>query len=407
MSPSTSAEALPPTVPYKILTVRFDNGSRCNHQPLYSKSEDQNTSLMKYPKVRPPSEKGEDDDIWMVATSCSSTSSASNTTIDDEDENDCESDVESGTKDFETFTFRTNEIVNLLDIDTFEPRINTRTANNTKCGVRIELSRIKEWLAFYSNFVYKTGNQDILLKLMQWSLWLVGAFIPMLLPGQEFSYVAQWITKISYDICYARYVTRLLGLPIAIEGALSGSWASCSSTNDAKYDSIYRVIGHILAYSMIAYYPVEHVAFFLWMNPNAETVLYRPAGVWFYISMRCWLVYLLAESFQCILKCFELGRYKAAVLRSKKNDLERSQQCPKTNFHCDGDDSRSEVTPKELDDEIYNVMLLLVRNSFYLLPCIHWSMSSWDTNPWLPDVMVNGLMWSEAVLSLYQAIYNS
>jgi hypothetical protein len=378
-------EAKGTAIPFAISPTRSDNGNRYNPQPRLDDC----------------------DDFWMVATSCSSTSSTSNMSCADEDENDCESDVESASMNFETNTFWTNEIVNLLDIATYEPKFDHQTTNKTKYRRQIKLTRIKELLAFYSNFVYKTGNQDIILKLMQWSLWLIGAFSPMLLPGHKFNNLPQWITKISYDICYARYVTRLLGLPIAIEGALSGSWASCSYTNNAKYDSIYRVIGHILAYSMIAYYPVEHVAFFLWMNPNAETILDMPADVWFYMSMRCWLVYLVTESLQCMLKYFELSRYKVLVLQSKKNDLVRSPQYPTSNAFSNDDDSKSEVTPKELDGEIYNVVLLLVRNSLYLLPCIHWSLTTWDTNPWLPDTMVNGLMWSEAVLSLYQAIQNS
>jgi hypothetical protein len=66
-----------------------------------------------------------------------------------------------------------------------------------------------------------------------------------------------------------------------------------------------------------------------------------------------------------------------------------------------------DITPKELNDEMYNVMLLFVRNLFYIAPCTNWSMSNWDTDPLLSDIALNGLMWMEAVICLYQAIYNN
>jgi Peroxisomal biogenesis factor 11 (PEX11) len=361
----------------------------------------------------------DDDDAWMVSTSSSSSSSSSsNYSRDEVDGSDDESDLEFALLDGETTSCWENESTQQPQQQLLNIEDDLRLEHHSQPNKQINISKIKDWLALYADFVSKTGNQEILLKLLQWSLWLLGAFTATILSNQEFRNVPHWITKISYDICYARYVTRLLGLPVALEGAMSGSWASSSFTKNENFDRKYQTIGHILAYSMVAYYPAEHVAFFLWMNPNAESFLNLSAEVWFYISMRCWLVYLLAESAQCMIKYYELRQHKVSMQKSKKDDIYYSQQCSKNTLDFkpnrtdlsngeNNDNTTIDITPIELNDEIYNIIMLLVRNTFYLLPCIHWSMSSWDTNPWLPDLMVNGLMWSEAVLCLYQAIRNS
>ena len=302
-------------------------------------------------------------------------------------------------------------------------------------------TRIHEYLCYYSEFTAKAHNQENLLKLLQWSMGFIGAVLissstnhSLLLP--------QWIQKISYDICYARYVTRLLGLPVALEGAMSGSWATTSSVQkNPSLDTIYRIIGHLLAYSMVLYYPAEQAAFFLWMNPNAETIFRIPASTWFYISMRCWLVYIVVEMIQCIIKYSELQKHEFAMQQSKKTDdyhkntdnsirikapsspqqlqqqqmfLRKSTSPDKLVMTHDFDDNKDHdqideeiavVTLMELNHEVYNVMLLFIRNLCYIIPCINWSMSTWDTDPLLSDVALNAFMLLEAVLCLYQAIY--
>jgi hypothetical protein len=36
------------------------------------------------------------------------------------------------------------------------------------------------------------------------------------------------------------------------------------------------------------------------------------------------------------------------------------------------------------------------------LPCINWSLPNWDIDPMLPENVVNGLMWLESIVCLYQ-----
>ena len=417
----------------------------------------------------------ESDNTWLVANSISSTSSEHSIDSED-DENDLESifnesESRSNTIHLDKFAkVWNNDIFSDDQIDSLQHQhqypvsdhdININhlyNANNLDSSQQIDTqpisflekskSRIHGYLSVYSEFITKTKHQEILLKLLQWSVWLVGACL--ISSSSSNGLLPHWFQKLSYDICYARYVTRLLGLPVALEGAMSGSWAmSCSVQKNASLEATYRFLGLILAYSMVVYYPVEHVAFFLWMNPNAETVWNLPAATWFYMSMRCWLVYLVAEMIQCIVKYNELQQHQRTVQQLKKMDINEnnnsrdnhhhmnvkkkpslvqqlqqfivpriniSEETTKrysdkehhlydTNKECDSMDYN--VTPMELNDEMYNVQLLFIRNLFYFAPCMNWSMSTWDTDPLLSDMSLNGFMWMEAVICFYQAIYNA
>ena len=92
--------------------------------------------------------------------------------------------------------------------------------------------------------------------------------------------------------------------------------------------------------------------------------------------------------------------------QSKKTDNHDTNDTEEL-YNSNNNDIDNDVTPKELNDEMYDVTLLFVRNLFYIAPCFHWSMSTWDTDPILSDIAVNGLMWMESVICLYQAIYNA
>jgi Peroxisomal biogenesis factor 11 (PEX11) len=400
-------------------------------------------------------ESDEDESTWLISTSSSSSGTDHSLTSDD-DENDVESIPNDSDSDnqFDRYEFDESSVLWKNDDNQQFHRRQQHQSQHGKCNnpttaisssqqqqqqqQKLELPQTKKhfygtikttihgYLTFYADFTAKAKHQEILLKVLQWSLWLIGACLLSTTTSftnnnnnnNTTNLLPQWMQKLSYDVCYARYVTRLLGLPVALEGAMSGSWAtSCYKNNkkNQRLETLYQRIGLLLAYSMVAYYPVEHVAFFLWMNPNAETILNMPAETWFYISMRCWLLYLIVETVQCVIKCNELQHYKNMMQQSKKTDRkERTRSCGVVvvTLVDDNDDDDSNTTdeaytPAELNGEIYNVLLLFIRNLFYIAPCINWSMSTWDTQPLLSDIALNGLMWLESILCLYQAIYNA
>jgi hypothetical protein len=53
---------------------------------------------------------------------------------------------------------------------------------------------------------------------------------------------------------------------------------------------------------------------------------------------------------------------------------------------------------------VKHLQLQLVRDLLFTLPAIHWSLPHWDTDPWLPEPIVNTLMWLESVVCMVQSI---
>lgn len=256
---------------------------------------------------------------------------------------------------------------------------------------------VKQFLAFYVRFGGSAGNQDKLLKVLQWSLWLLAN------TGGRHNHQTQsgrWMGRISDEVSWARYVTRLLGLPVALEAAVSDSW----TLDDKKSNNriVYKVIGKILAYSMVAYHPTEMLAYLQWKKPAAAAAtngsskgrrrVVTPER-WSCLSCRFWLAYTAAELAQCVLRWRELRARRLRLEQAKKND-------------DDADDDVGSSSLRGLDAQLADVRLQTARDALFLLPCVHWSLPRWDTKPWLRPATVSALMWAEAVVSLYQAVRN-
>ncbi|GAX24576.1 hypothetical protein FisN_4Hh094 [Fistulifera solaris] len=213
------------------------------------------------------------------------------------------------------------------------------------------------WLKFYVRFLQTSPfHQDRLLKALQWTLWLASAIA---LDAKNATASAA-LSKLSTELSFARYATRLLELPTAVEAAITGSWTSVSLSRP-KFTTW---MGRCLSWSMIGYYPLEMAAYVLWMLPTRMQTpdVSQKASKFSAISCRFWLLYILADAAQCSV-------------------LENEEKTEKKKTH---------------------LRLQLLRNALFLLPAIHWSLPNWDTKPWLPSKAVNGLMWVEAMVSLYQ-----
>lgn len=155
-------------------------------------------------------------------------------------------------------------------------------------------SFIDKLLMDYVKFTSSAINTDRSLKLMQWTIWLA-------------SYIkkSKGLQKLSTDLSFARYALRLLGLPSSVEAARTGSWGGGSS------NPWIHKLGRLMAWSMIGYYPLEHVAYLRWTSP--QLLPGRNAEKMSAYSCRFWLVYIVADMTKSILKCKELLKRRSEL----------------------------------------------------------------------------------------------
>lgn len=207
----------------------------------------------------------------------------------------------------------------------------------------------KKFLQAYSTYVGNSYNQDKLIKTIQYSLWMISRFY-----GGS---IREALTKLSGELLWARYATRLVALPTALEGIQSGSWGSP------------QALGKAMAWSMLLYYPLEHIAYVKWKAPQlgggGPHRLAEQASAW---SCRCWVAYIVL-------------------------DMVRSTLALRPSLQPSSDTQRNE-------------RLQLVRNALFVLPAVSWSLPHWDTQPWLSDITFNSLMWLESIVCMYQSIRN-
>ncbi|KAI2506022.1 hypothetical protein MHU86_8433 [Fragilaria crotonensis] len=228
---------------------------------------------------------------------------------------------------------------------------------------KLSVSARKGWfdrfLVQYNKFVSSSANQDKGLKFVQWTLWLLSR----LHPGKK-----QALLKCSFDVSFARYLLRFYGMPSALEAVRNSSWEDSTS-------SWGKTTGKLMAWSMLVYYPLEHVAYLKWTSPELLPSSLN-ANRFSAYSCRFWLLYLVAELVQ-------------GSVRLRRLYHERTLQ----------EDGREEVQVSIASEQIQ-----MLRSALFTLPCLHWSLPNWDTDPWLSDGMCNGINWVESVVSLYQAI---
>ena len=67
--------------------------------------------------------------------------------------------------------------------------------------------------------------------------------------------IVDGLKKLSSAISFARYVTRITGTFESYDALRSGSWASDDD------DSLNRLIAKAQAFTMMLYYPLEHVSY--------------------------------------------------------------------------------------------------------------------------------------------------
>lgn len=226
---------------------------------------------------------------------------------------------------------------------------------------------LDRFLVHYNKFIASGANQDKGLKLFQWTLWLFSRVYPSKKDSLQ---------KSSLDISFARYILRFYGFPSTMEAVRNGSWEDSQSY-------LGRLSGKLMAWSMLGYYPLEHVAYIRWTAPALLPSSVNANRLSAY-SCRFWLLYLLAELAQGTMRLRHLYHSRKELTAAGKQD--------------DHD------VLATLDDSIRNQQLQIARSALFTFPCIHWALPKWDTDPWLSEDTCNGLMWIESLVSMYQAV---
>mmetsp|Transcript_7756 Transcript_7756/g.10173 ORF Transcript_7756/g.10173 Transcript_7756/m.10173 type:complete len:307 (-) Transcript_7756:270-1190(-) len=236
--------------------------------------------------------------------------------------------------------------------------------------------RLRQALKSYVKFISLALNQDKGLKFLQYTLWLASKVYKKDSKGRA------GLSTLSLELCMARYATRLVLFPTAVEAVVNGSWASPSKT----YPRTFKTIGEILAWSMLFYFPAEHVAYLHWKAPK-WLAKGRSGGIWSAWSCRGWGAYVVAEIVQNILQWRE-----ALQQQSEEKEDEIIDNTALAN-----------VPNSETLAVLQQIKLQFARNVLFLLPLIQYSLPNWDTDPWLPADFVNFIFWLESVVCLYQA----
>jgi hypothetical protein len=236
--------------------------------------------------------------------------------------------------------------------------------------------KIDRILSTYSKFAASSTHTDRGIKILQWTVWLLSQ-----LTKDKYKVLSPSLRKFYTDLTTVRYVLRLYGMPVAIEGARSGSWSG-GSWKDARIHKLAK----LMAYSMVVFHPLEHMAFAQWTMPKLiPTTKYdgNKMSAW---SCRFWLVFIFADWASSILKNRELEQQKhlMADQHAEEGELER----------------------QTIDKAMFMNKLQIVRNVFFTGPCLSWAGNEWATNPLLNENWCNGLSLAEAVTCMYQSIYS-
>jgi hypothetical protein len=227
-------------------------------------------------------------------------------------------------------------------------------SRQTLVAISTKIDRI---LQAYVKFTSSATNQDKILKVVQYSLWLLARFYSK-------SYYRSALEKLSEEISWTRYVNRFFGFPASLEGATSGSWGSP------------KALGKALAWTMIGYYPLEHLAYLKWKVPDiclpsrSDSRLAAKVSAW---SCRFWFAYIVLD---IVRSTFALTSNNEREEEKVSNPASRTER------------------------------LQILRNALFFLPAINWSLPKWDTDPLLSSEVCNGLMWLESVVCMYQGVSN-
>ena len=268
------------------------------------------------------------------------------------------------------------------------------SGNKIKEVIEIETKTVFDlhvFLGKLSTYVSSSSVQDRGLKLLSYICWFLSKTISR--TGNQNEYcneIGKDLLKIYQHLYMARYASRLFGIPACLEGIRSGSWADWGPDYDNSCVPIStRVkLGKFMAWCMLFYYPLEHVAYTHWVAPKLVRVNAEKFSAW---SCRFWALYVVGDIAQSLLKL--------KAINQKNTELEHNLN----EGHCNIIEEHLLEWKKKKSLEY----LQLLRNAFYFLPVINWSLPNWESDPWLGENLVNGLCFGESVVCFWQSIYSN
>lgn len=156
-------------------------------------------------------------------------------------------------------------------------------------------SKLDKFLATYGSFSGSTFTADQGIKILQWSSWAISYATQR----TKYTNLSPSLRKLYNELSMTRYVLRFYGFFQSLEGYRSGSWAGGSWDNPR----IAKIAKYLMAGSMLAYYPLEHLAYAGWQMPKLVKVNANKISA---ISCGFWTAYIVGDFWVSCLKWKEL-----------------------------------------------------------------------------------------------------
>ena len=261
------------------------------------------------------------------------------------------------------------------------------------------------------------------------SLSFISNFLPAPPKGSPSSpsVLASGLGSISSHISMCRYVLRIVtGIPSSVEGTVNNSWVNgptklppskSGSPRTSECSSPFvNALEHTMPMSMLAYYPIEHVAYCAWLAPklftSPETIVGRffenfkeilqPDIGDFFSAASCfaWFWYIVADLIVQGERIIRLGDVVKKLEEEDKEDPFRSASSDDSAESVDEGDRSSII--KSIKTDLLTAKLTFTRELIYVVPCLHWMNPYYGTQPLMSKKQISVFMFAEAIVSFYQ-----
>lgn len=253
-------------------------------------------------------------------------------------------------------------------------------------------TNVDKFFYYYNEWTKSSVTYERGVKLAQWLAWLSSQLTKNMKGKNQHdaehyrTIVSPTLRKLYNNLSTMRYILRFYGMPPAIEAAMKGTWEG--NWKDTRI----KKLSHVMAWSMIFYHPLEHIAFMQWQMPKLKLFKKVDGNMLSAWSCRFWLVFIVSDWISSYLKNCELMEQKRILL----SEAGREQG--------DGSGSDSDSAVQDIDKAIYMNKLQIIRCALFSGPCYTWSLDEWTTKPWLSENKANGLMLTEAIVCIYQSL---